>query len=77
LPIFEDKGRWISLGAFLAAAACASGEHAGHASHALDVVQQRRLLEEAEAVISKQSLSRELAINRIRDALLKSGVQPR
>lgn len=46
-------------------------------SHALDVVQQRRLLEEAEAVISKQNLSRELAINRIRDALLKSGVRPR
>jgi CheY-like chemotaxis protein len=43
-------------------------------SHVLDVTQQRRLLEEAEAVISKQSLSRELAINRIRDALLKSGV---
>ena len=46
-------------------------------SHALDVVQQRRLLEEAEAVISKQALSRELAINRIRDALLKTGVNPR
>jgi signal transduction histidine kinase/CheY-like chemotaxis protein len=43
-------------------------------SHVLDATQQRRLLEEAEAVISKQSLSRELAINRIRDALLKSGV---
>ena len=42
-------------------------------SQALDVVQRRRLLEEAEAVISKQSLSRELAINRIRDALLKGG----
>ena len=43
-------------------------------SHVLDVAQQRRLLEEADAVISKQSLSRELAINRIRDALLKGGV---
>lgn len=43
-------------------------------SHALDVVQKRRLLEEAEAVISKQNLSRELAINRIRDALSKVGV---
>ena len=32
---------------------------------------QARLLEEAEAVISKQNLSRELAINRIRDALRK------
>ena len=43
-------------------------------SHALDIVQKRRLLEEAEAVISKQNLSRELAINRIRDALMKGGV---
>ena len=42
-------------------------------SHALDVVQRRRLLEEAEAVVSKQSLSRELALNRIRDALRKGG----
>jgi CheY-like chemotaxis protein len=42
-------------------------------SQALDVVQRRRLLEEAEAVISKQNLSRELAINRIRDALRKGG----
>jgi signal transduction histidine kinase/CheY-like chemotaxis protein len=40
-------------------------------SHVLDAVDQRRLLEEAEAVISKQTLSRELAINRIRDALHK------
>ena len=40
-------------------------------SHVLDAVDQRRLLEEAEAVISKQSLSRELAIHRIRDALDK------
>lgn len=40
-------------------------------SHVLDAVDQRRLLEEAEAVISKQNLSRELAINRIRDALKK------
>jgi hypothetical protein len=30
-----------------------------------------------EAVISKQNLSRELAINRIRDALRKSGVETR
>ena len=43
-------------------------------SQALDGTQQKRLLEEAEAVISKQSLSRELALNRIRDALRKSGV---
>ncbi|MFT3698077.1 MAG: hybrid sensor histidine kinase/response regulator [Kofleriaceae bacterium] len=40
-------------------------------SHVLDALDQRRLLEEAEAVISKQNLSRELAINRIRDALKK------
>lgn len=40
-------------------------------SHVLDAVDQRRLLDEAEAVISKQNLSRELAINRIRDALRK------
>jgi signal transduction histidine kinase/response regulator RpfG family c-di-GMP phosphodiesterase len=46
-------------------------------SHVLDVTQQRRLLEGAEAVISKQSLSRELALNRIRDALMKSGVATR
>ena len=43
-------------------------------SQALDAAQQKRLLEEADAVISKQNLSRELAINRIRDALLKAGV---
>ncbi len=40
-------------------------------SHVLDQLDQKRLLEEAEAVISKQNLSRELAINRIRDALTK------
>ncbi len=40
-------------------------------SQVLDAVDQARLLEEAEAVISKQNLSRELAINRIRDALRK------
>ena len=46
-------------------------------SQALDVVQRERLLAEAEGVISKQSLSRELALNRIRDALAKSGVAVR
>jgi len=40
-------------------------------SHILDELDRKRLLEEAEAVISKQNLSRELAINRIRDALKK------
>jgi signal transduction histidine kinase/DNA-binding response OmpR family regulator len=41
-------------------------------SQVLDERDQKRLLLEAEAVISKQTLSRELAINRIRDALKKS-----
>jgi len=40
-------------------------------SQVLDELDRKRLLEEAEAVISKQNLSRELAINRIRDALRK------
>ncbi len=43
-------------------------------SHVLDSVDTQRLLAEAEAVISKEHLSRELAINRIRDALDKAGV---
>lgn len=43
-------------------------------SHALDAAERGRLLQEADAVISKQHLSRELAINRIRDALHKAGV---
>ncbi len=43
-------------------------------SHVLDMVDQKRLLQEAEAIISKQHLSRELAINRIRDALQNAGV---
>ena len=43
-------------------------------SHVLDAADQRRLLDEAEAVITKDHLSRELAINRIRDALGKAGV---
>ena len=42
-------------------------------SHVLDQIDQKRLLAEAEGVISKQNLSRELAINRIRDALRKTG----
>lgn len=42
-------------------------------SHVLDEIDRKRLLQEAEAVISKQHLSRELAINRIRDALRKTG----
>ncbi|MBL9100433.1 MAG: response regulator [Myxococcales bacterium] len=43
-------------------------------SHVLAADDRLRLLAEAEAVISKESLSRELAINRIRDALAKAGV---
>jgi signal transduction histidine kinase/CheY-like chemotaxis protein len=41
-------------------------------SHVLDAIEQKRLLAEASSVISKQNLSRELAINRIRDALNKT-----
>jgi CheY-like chemotaxis protein len=41
-------------------------------SHVLDAIDQKRLLAEASSVISKQNLSRELAINRIRDALNKT-----
>lgn len=43
-------------------------------SRAFDATQQRRLMEETEAVISKRSLGRELALSRIRDARVKSGV---
>lgn len=46
-------------------------------SHVLDSDARSRLLTEAEAVISKESLSRELALNRIRDALRKAQVHPR
>jgi signal transduction histidine kinase/DNA-binding response OmpR family regulator len=42
-------------------------------SQVLDAVEQDRLLEEADSVISKRMLSRELAINRIRDALRAIG----
>jgi len=43
-------------------------------SQVLESADTERLLAEAEAVISKEHLSRELAINRIRDALAKAGV---
>lgn len=43
-------------------------------SQVLDDRDRERLLAEAEAVISKEQLSRELAIHRIRDALAKVGV---
>ncbi len=46
-------------------------------SHVLGLEEKRRLAAETEAILSKESLSRELAINRIRDALQKAGVGPR
>jgi signal transduction histidine kinase/CheY-like chemotaxis protein len=44
-------------------------------SHVLDANARERLSRTTEAVIAKQNLSRELAINRIRDALRKSGLE--
>jgi signal transduction histidine kinase/CheY-like chemotaxis protein len=46
-------------------------------SHVLDPDGRARLLAHAEEVISKEHLSRELAIHRIRDALAKAGVHTR
>ena len=43
-------------------------------SHTLDAQDRDRLARQTEVILSKDSLSRELAINRIRDALRKSGV---
>lgn len=43
-------------------------------SHVLDAEERNRLEAETEAILSKENLSRELAINRIRDALRKAGV---
>lgn len=43
-------------------------------SHLLDAAERQRLAADTEAILSKESLSRELAINRIRDALEKAGV---
>lgn len=43
-------------------------------SHMLDAAERSRLAAETEAILSKENLSRELAINRIRDALSKAGV---
>jgi CheY-like chemotaxis protein len=43
-------------------------------SHLLDTDQRARLAAETQAILSKDSLSRELAINRIRDALQQAGV---
>lgn len=44
-------------------------------SHLLDADERRRLSAESEAIISKNTLTRELAINRIRDALRKSAIE--
>ena len=46
-------------------------------SQVLDASARQRLSLNTEAVISKQNLSRELAINRIRDALRKGGAETR
>lgn len=43
-------------------------------SHMLDASERKRLAADTEAILSKENLSRELAINRIRDALGKAGV---
>jgi signal transduction histidine kinase/CheY-like chemotaxis protein len=43
-------------------------------SHNLDPQDRERLARQSEVILSKESLSRELAINRIRDALRKAGV---
>lgn len=43
-------------------------------SHMLDAAERSRLAADTEAILSKENLSRELAINRIRDALSKAGV---
>lgn len=43
-------------------------------SHVLDAAERTRLAAETEAIVSKEQLSRELALNRIRDALRKAGV---
>jgi CheY-like chemotaxis protein len=46
-------------------------------SHALDQGEVERLATQSEAILSKDNLSRELALNRIRDALQKAGVGTR
>ena len=43
-------------------------------SHTLNAEDRERLAQQSEVILSKESLSRELAINRIRDALRKAGV---
>ena len=45
-------------------------------SHTLDPKDRARLAQQTEVVLSKESLSREIAINRIRDVLRKAGARP-
>jgi signal transduction histidine kinase/CheY-like chemotaxis protein len=46
-------------------------------SHALPLEDRQRLAQQTEAILSKEHLSRELAINRIRDALRNAGIRER
>ncbi|MCY1069779.1 response regulator [Nannocystis sp. RBIL2] len=46
-------------------------------SHALPMEERQRLAASTEAILSKEHLSRELAINRIRDALRHAGIRER
>ncbi|UJR82285.1 ATP-binding protein [Sandaracinus amylolyticus] len=45
-------------------------------SHALGDAERQRLAQTTESILSKENLSRELAIQRIRDALHKAGIHP-
>ncbi len=47
-----------------------------HTSKSLEADERERLATETAAILSKQSLSRELAISRIRDALTNAGIGP-
>jgi len=47
-----------------------------HTSKSLEADERERLASETSAILSKQSLSRELAISRIRDALTNAGIGP-
>lgn len=46
-------------------------------SHALPTAERERLARQTESILSKEHLSRELAINRIRDALQAAGIKNR
>ena len=45
-------------------------------SHTLDDVDRQRLAKQTDSIVSKDKLSRELAMSRIRDALRKAGLGP-